>query len=523
MASTSMQSAKHSSSGDPPTTRWGRTGDPGSAFNGLDKPANRGRGHGRGRGGRRGIGKSSPHTGAHSTHSASPIQKSNSTSGSSQVTTSPPSPNTTKAERASASSLNIPNPPPQITYSPVPPAVPSMTEPTTQSRAPTKSQYRRRRSNASRNSTSQQSPGGAESRTRKHRPPELSPSLLAPYSAQTNTASPPSSANASSDVKANIDAFVERVRASAMANHRPGTPGSHIDWADDDDSLPDLNDWGIQSPAPLTSHAMISPILVDGLTPLPESASFPQNLEGPRESTDVPEPIDIPQLPNNHPVADGAADSDQPSVDKRLIAPESQANPIPPTQALMHPSLPPKPASPMPQHERHPRSRSHTNKNRMKTPVNGTVPQNNAPISAAPKTLTINQNQESRKELGLSASIHAPVEPEANRSNGPSCPDAQTSVPINANPTHHDKSRARDLTHSRAHTVGRPSSFNHHVHSTTSGSGMSHARSQSSPTLAKNNGRSSHRPILTGDAMAKLAKTIGGATSRSIPLSTPAE
>ena len=25
---------------------------------------------------------------------------------------------------------------------------------------------------------------------------------------------------------------------------RPHTPGSHIDWADDDDSLPDLNDWG---------------------------------------------------------------------------------------------------------------------------------------------------------------------------------------------------------------------------------------------------------------------------------------
>jgi hypothetical protein len=492
----SIQSAKHSSGGDPPTaTRWSRTGDPGSAFNGLDKPA-RGRGHGRGRGGRRGIGKSSP-------HSASPIQKSNSTSGSSQVTTSPPSPNTTKA---SASSLNIPNPPPQISFTPVPPAVPSTAEPLT------KSQYRRRRSNASRNATSQQGSGGAESRARKHRPPELSPSLLVPGSAIAN---PPSSANPSSDVKADIDAFVERVRASAMANHRPGTPGSHIDWADDDDSLPDLNDWGIKSPAPLTSHAMISPILVDGLTPLPESASLPQSLEG---STDIPEPIDIPQLPNDQ---HGAGDSDQHSVDKGLIATESQPNSIPPTQAPLHPSLPPKPASPMPHHVKHPpRPRSHTNKSRMKTPVNGTVPQNSAPISAASKTLTINQNQESRKELGLSASIHAPVEQEANRSNDLSCSDAQTSVPIHTN---HDKSRAHDLTHSRAHTVGRSPSFSRRGHPTTSNSGMSHARSQSSPTLAKNNGRSSHRPILTGDAMAKLAKTIGGATSRSVPLSTPAE
>ncbi len=502
----SIQSAKHSSGGDPPAARWGRTGDPGSAFNGLDKPA-RGRGHGRGR---RGIGKSNPHTGPHSTHSASPIQKSNSMSGSSQVTTSSPSPNTTKAERASASSLNIPKPPPQISFSPAPPAVPPAAEPT-QSH-PTKSHYRRRRSNASRNATSQQGSGGAEPRTRKHRPTELSPSLLTPGSAQTNTAIPPSSANASSDVKANIDAFVERVRASAMANHRPGTPGSHIDWADDDDSLPDLNDWGIKSPAPLTSHAMISPILVDGLTPLPESASLPQSLEG---ST---EPIDIPQLPNDQLVADGPGDSDQRSVDKGLTATE---NSIPPTQTPLHPSLPPKPASPMPHHGKHPpRPRSHTNKSRMKTPVNGMVPQNGAPISAPLKTLTINQNQESRKELGLSASIHAPVEQEANISNDS---DAQISISTHTNPTHHDKSRARDLTHSRAHTVGRSPSFSRRGHSTTSSSGMSHARSQSSPTSAKTNGRSSHRPILTGDAMAKLAKTIGGATSRSVPLSTPAE
>ena len=44
------------------------------------------------------------------------------------------------------------------------------------------------------------------------------------------------------ELKNDIDALVERVRAVAM--DRPHTPGSHIDWADDDDSLPTLNEWG---------------------------------------------------------------------------------------------------------------------------------------------------------------------------------------------------------------------------------------------------------------------------------------
>ncbi|KAF9651286.1 hypothetical protein BDM02DRAFT_3111034 [Thelephora ganbajun] len=50
------------------------------------------------------------------------------------------------------------------------------------------------------------------------------------------------STTTSAELKSDIDALVERVRTVAM--DRPHTPGSHIDWADDDDSLPDLNDWG---------------------------------------------------------------------------------------------------------------------------------------------------------------------------------------------------------------------------------------------------------------------------------------
>lgn len=509
---TPPQSAKRSSGGDSLATRWGRTGDPGSAFNGLDKPA-RGRKNGRVRGGRRGAAKSSPHSG---THSTSPIQISNSLSGTSQVT-SPPSPAATKTGKTSTSSLKISNP--QATTQIRPPSVPLVVvEPAT------KSHNRRSRSNAPKNAASQPS-SGIDSRTRKHRPPELLPPPPAIHLAPMNVVNTPSSPNSSSDVKANIDALVERVRASAMANHRPGTPGSHIDWADDDDSLPDLNDWGIQSPAPPTSQAMISPILVDGLTPLPESASLPQNQKNPGESIDVTERVDIPEDRDMTSVADN---SHQPAMDRGFNSatelPEAQGTRVLPTQAPLHPSLPPKP---MQHQERHsPRPRSYTNNKRIKLPMNNVVLPNNTPISAAPKIPTIQvQNQDTRKEeLGLSASIHAPVEQEANRSNGPSGTALQSS---HTNSMHHstlDKSRAREITHSRAHTVGQPPSVNRRVHSTTVGNGTLHARSQSSPTSAKNNGRSSHRPVLTGDAMAKLAKTIGGTTtSRSVPLSTSTE
>lgn len=68
------------------------------------------------------------------------------------------------------------------------------------------------------------------------------------------------------ELKNDIDALVTRVRAVAM--DRPHTPGSHIDWADDDDSLPSLNDWGYTaevtaSAQPEEPQTVIPPILED--------------------------------------------------------------------------------------------------------------------------------------------------------------------------------------------------------------------------------------------------------------------
>jgi hypothetical protein len=69
-------------------------------------------------------------------------------------------------------------------------------------------------------------------------------------------------------------------------DHRPSTPGSHIDWAgDEDDSLPDLDDWGVPSSSVAPTNPdpgktaniekaqlqLMSPILDDSLKQLPHS------------------------------------------------------------------------------------------------------------------------------------------------------------------------------------------------------------------------------------------------------------
>lgn len=58
----------------------------------------------------------------------------------------------------------------------------------------------------------------------------------------------------------NVDSLVEHYRASAMEQHRPGSPNSHLDWAgEEDDTLPDLDDWMIESKS-ASASGYLSPI-----------------------------------------------------------------------------------------------------------------------------------------------------------------------------------------------------------------------------------------------------------------------
>ncbi|KAF9473735.1 hypothetical protein BDN70DRAFT_885588 [Pholiota conissans] len=135
------------------------------------------------------------------------------------------------------------------------------------------------------------------------------------------------------DLRNDITAAVERMRASAMAmdhTHRPSTPGSHIDWAgDDDDSLPDLDDWGV-SPAVFAARAQdegdtISPIIVDGLRPLPELAPMAYHASPLQRQVEVEVEVE----------ADVVV---EPSESPKESSPAPMKKPL-------HPSLPAKPST----------------------------------------------------------------------------------------------------------------------------------------------------------------------------------
>ena len=161
-------------------------------------------------------------------------------------------------------------------------------------------------------------------------------------------------ATSATELKSDIDALVERVRSVAM--DRPHTPGSHIDWADDDDSLPDLNDWGytesITAPAQLEEPpTTISPILED----VPLQSVIPEvKIEG------EPVPESKSQGVNPGPVSDatprthrvqktrskrgtrsgGSSRTQQPPPALTLIEPASQEPPLSPNQSTTTTAIP---------------------------------------------------------------------------------------------------------------------------------------------------------------------------------------
>jgi hypothetical protein len=140
------------------------------------------------------------------------------------------------------------------------------------------------------------------------------------------------------------------------------------------------------------------------------------------------------------------------------------------------------------------------------------------PSGAGPSPECVQSAKESRisDDLvvaeGLSASMHAPKA----MADSLSAPAYMSS--------HSDSSGDRSgpsPTHTRAHTVGRPPSFpkphnDYHqrftrsAHSTPRG-GFYHSRTHSTPPNGahSNQHRPHNRPVITGDAISRLARTIG--------------
>lgn len=110
--------------------------------------------------------------------------------------------------------------------------------------------------------------------------------------------------------------------------------------------------------------------------------------------------------------------------------------------------------------------------------------------------------------VGLSASIHAP-----GASKSASAPvDLSARLPAQDHRT-------------RADAAGRPFKQEHHSRPPRFGFmnprggpplGVRHNRTQSTPPTGAHRNHSAHRPVLSNDALSRLAKTIGG-TSHSPP------
>lgn len=235
-------------------------------------------------------------------------------------------------------------------------------------------------------------------------------------------------------IKPEIDALVERVRAGAM--ERPSTPGSHIDWADDDDSLPDLDDW-MKPPSTgfnlgNQANSVISPLVMDGLKSLPDEKFQPKSSSLSTFSL-FPPTTDKSDTPNN--VEDVPTPSQPPSE------PSAAVSATPPSKP---------------------------------TPEGQDDPDANKP--------------------GLGASMHAPKNDE--HSTVSSSASLPTPFPNN------DR------------LIRRPSPAHHHRLSRSGASTPSerargrHARNHSTPPVTHR--VPATRPVITGDAISRLARTIGG-------------
>ena len=564
--------------------RWGRTGEPGSAFSGLSRARGRGRGIRGGRGrAREGLSEVDiPSTEFNNSQSSSsPSTKSSTspfistpTSGNSNL---PPSSSSKpkSAPRRGSRTMHV-TAAPQINESVVTASV---------SAAPAKVTHKRRRSQAG--------------KPVYHVPPKANAPTLTDTPLRSNKIHheshtdslkhiPPPHINGKFDVRNDIDALVERVRAVAMDN-RPSTPKSHIDWAvDDDDTLPDLDDWGVTTSSLTTQLDGISPIIVDGLRSLPEFAAN-STVSSPLkqvEAVKVQPIMDVQSIFVNGIAPDAVPPYPRSTREEDIesnVSPQSRAkcdphtavpldsNSLQPNAGLfLRPSLPLSVDSIV----------QHTNELRpIASPV-GFVSQPTSPItpiidlSGMPGRYLANSKQTDAQESvevafeandykvlkaatwtpesrlkdpehlivvepiteslspntepgytqtaqepspsGLRASMHAPksiVDSVSTPANLSTLADSRTHDPIH--------------THTRAHTVGRSPLPNSTIReqgdyisrATRSGyttpkggfQGTSHSRTRSTPPGDANHYRSPHtsRPVITGDAISRLARTIG--------------
>lgn len=365
---------------------------------------------------------------------------------------------------------------------------------------------------------------------RNLRPPSSQPPLKLPR-ARNGSTHPPAAirkdipphlvASHEAEVRHDIEALVERVRAVAMAENRPTTPGSHIDWAgEEDDSLPDLDDWGVTTTSNTVNgerNEGISPILADALKQLPEprldierEVSYHQDMETysdadaeANEEFNDPVSTHLSTDPVQTDNLTTPISEQSPDVSTSEVFPQSPSVPLATdTKSPEHLPLLPQTEGSIDEAVDPPlkSSESSTDDDLIST-CEGISESIHTPSSR--ELAAIEPRSRSSDERSLSASIHAPARHLESRSASSLLPDQTASV-------------KNSRSHGRSHTETRPSQA---PRSSRSGASSplgqhvyTHSRNHSSPPTGGPSHRTHHtsRPVITGEAISRLARTIGG-------------
>ncbi|KAG6890925.1 hypothetical protein C0995_000882 [Termitomyces sp. Mi166 len=498
-------------------TSWSRSGEPGSAFSGLSR-GGRGRGSGRGRSGRSGRGGSreTKVIGGDST-SDKPNLTSTSKSAPAPSTIPPATAEKTPVISNSPSSARPTRNPRRASRS-IPAVVPPISTDAPSHPGSSKPASRRRRSQAGKTASSTLTkinvPSHHDNLLRPQRPRIDS----VPHTAPIKDAPPHLTSN-STNKHADVETVLEHVRAVNVYD-RPHTPGSHIDWAgDDDDSLPDLDDWGITSVKVATNeNGLISPLGVSGLRPLPEMIvdaettsthqKTPELMNGAiSEQTKItPHQVQNPD--------DGISNPDDASVAAPITTTQEPLVSAPASAKVsLCPSLPPDAAGVANQDE------VVSKEIEIIVPV-AKVERGLAASIHSPNTSTEKEDPFSNllARNGLAASIHAPHP--ARMTETKSVPSDMPSY-TRSSPDHRTHNRSHPIgrppSYPRVDTNGRPSRSGYNTPRGGLSAGSSHhSRTHSTPPVGSHTHRlPAHRPVLTGDALSRLAKTIGGTASSS--------
>lgn len=555
MATSSSTTSSNGSS----ASRWAGLADPGPRNGSFSRGAGRGRGNARGGRGGRGGGKGPGGPVREAVKLEASQEKPKLSLAKPAAATAPIEP----SERTPSTPKSR-NPSRRLSRSIPAPIATQLSTPPTELPTPTprpSNLNRRRRSQVGKGPASTSKPTPDDNSAKKDK------SLLAPIPPTAPSPardSPPqvvidhSDDRSPAEMRTNIDALVEHVRAVAMAENRPTTPGSHIDWAgDDDDSLPDLNDWGIPT---LAASQTISPIIVGGLKPLPEPVTKPlasqssvkdpsplardapgsrTNCQAERENKPPVAPSkrernvpvrrapgwDLKSLHPSLPNRPGARNA--PSPNRKDSSKPAQAKNAPPEPTSPAANPEPKPPAPVTEAKKETEAAALditiTTEEALALPaVQLEVPEASTGTSQAPerKSLagSVHAPASARDPLfggigdksGLAASIHAPKSTDVT-----SAPATMPSynLPPRESPVRSDGGQ---WGHSR-----RPASTNSHPRNQhPNGRGYNHARNHSSPhtSAVDGNHKQPHaRPVINADAISRLARTIVSTTPKPAP------